>query len=72
MGTPTRFTYGVTTVAKGTPLGSYPMRDPFHSSSDQGYGVAEYYNDFNTLGSAEYIWRSNSSTWLSSFKLSPS
>lgn len=54
MGTPTRFTYGATTVSKGMPLGSYPMQDPFHSSSDAGYGVSEYQNDFNTLGSTEY------------------
>ena len=63
MGTPTRFTYGATTVAKGAPLGSYPMRDPFHSSSDQGYGVSEYYNDFNALGSAEYTVTGSSSTF---------
>jgi hypothetical protein len=66
MGTPTRFTYGATTVAKGTPLGSYPMRDPFHSSSDQGYGVAEYYNDFFLTYNTTIDWTitGTSSTFL--------
>jgi len=63
MGTPTRFTYGATTVAKGMPLGSYPMQDPFHSSSDAGYGVSEYQNDFNTLGSTEYTVTGSSSAF---------
>jgi hypothetical protein len=54
MGVPTRFTYGSTTVPKGAPLGSYPMRDPFHSSSDTGYGVAEYSTDFMTVSTGDF------------------
>ena len=53
MGTPTRFTYGATTVAKGKPLGDYPLQSPFNSSSDVGYGVASYVNDFQSTV-AEY------------------
>lgn len=66
MGVPTRFTYGSTTVAKGAPLGSYPMRDPFHSSSDTGYGVAEYYNDFFLTYNTTIDWTitGTSSTFL--------
>jgi hypothetical protein len=61
MGTPTRFTYGVATVAKGKPLSSYPLPDPFHSSSDQGYGVATYSNDFTTYA-GEYTTTGTGST----------
>jgi len=62
MGVPTRFTYGSTTVAKGAPLGSYPMRDPFHSSSDTGYGVAEYSNDFMAVNAEDFTVSGTSST----------
>jgi len=50
MGTPTRFTYGIATVAKGKPLGDYPLPDPFHTTSDAGLGVFSYTNDFVDLG----------------------
>ena len=50
MGTPTRFTYGLATVAKGKPLGDYPLPDPFHTSSDSGLDVFTYSNDFVDLG----------------------
>ena len=52
MGTPTRFTYGLATVAKGKPLGDYPLPDPFHTSSDAGLDVFTYSNDFTDLGAA--------------------
>ena len=56
MGTPTRFTYGIATVAKGTPLGSYPLPDPFHSTSDSNLDVTTYANDFFTLGTTTNDW----------------
>ena len=62
MGTPTRFTYGATTVAKGKPLGDYPLQSPFNSSSDVGYGVASYVNDFQSTV-AEYTVTGTSSTF---------
>ena len=52
MGTPTRFTYGIATVAKGKPLGDYPLPDPFHTTSDPGVSVFTYQNDFTDLGAA--------------------
>jgi hypothetical protein len=56
MGTPTRFTYGLATVAKGQPLGNYPLPDPFHTSSDAGFDVTTYANDFFTLGTTTNDW----------------
>jgi len=62
MGTPTRFTYGIATVAKGKPLSSYPLPDPFNSTSDTGFGVSTYSNDFQS-SVAEYAVSGTSSTF---------
>ena len=56
MGYPTRLTYGITTVAKQKPLGMYPFPDPFHTSSDDGFDVAGYTNDFFGIGSTTLDW----------------
>ena len=66
MGTPTRFTYGISTVAKTKPLGDYPLPDPFHSTSaasSAGVGVVQYSNDFDTLISTDYTVTGLSSTF---------
>ncbi len=66
MGTPTRFTYGISTVAKTKPLGDYPLPDPFHSTSaaaSAGVGVVQYSNDFNTLIGTDYTVTGTSSTF---------
>ena len=63
MGTPTRFTYGIATVAKGKPLSSYPLPDPFNSTSDTGFGVSTYSNDFHTVNSEDFAMSGTSSTF---------
>jgi hypothetical protein len=50
MGTPTRLTSGLSTVAKGQPLGDYPFPDPFHTGSSLGKDVASYWNDYFDTG----------------------
>ena len=50
MGTPTRLTNGLSTVAKATPLGDYPFPDPFHTGSTSGKDVVSYWNDFFDTG----------------------
>lgn len=56
MGTPTRFTYGIGTSAKGQPLGDFPLPDPFHTGSTTGLDVTSYSNDFFTIGSTTLDW----------------
>lgn len=56
MGTPTRFTYGVGTVSKQSPLGDFPLPDPFHTSANAGLDVACYANDFFGIGSTTLDW----------------
>jgi len=63
MGTPTRFTYGIATVAKGKPLSSYPLPDPFNSTSDTGFGVSTYSNDFHTVNTEDFAISGTSSTF---------
>ena len=63
MGTPTRFTYGVATVPRGYPLSSYPLPDPFNSTSDTGYGVSTYSTDFNAASTADFAIAGSSSTF---------
>lgn len=48
MGTPTRFTYGVTNVAKGTPMGSFIAPDPLE--------VAQLMVDFTGLDYLASAW----------------
>ena len=62
MGTPTRFTYGIATVPRGMPLSSYPLPDPFNSTSDTGYGVATYSNDFMSVNAEDFTIAGASST----------
>jgi len=50
MGTPTRFTYGLATVTKQSPLGNYPLPDPFHTASTPGLDVFTYQTDYTDLG----------------------
>ena len=50
MGTPTRFTYGLATVTKQSPLGNYPLPDPFHTGSTPGLDVFTYQTDYTDLG----------------------
>jgi len=64
MGTPTRFTYGIATVAKGKPLSSYPLPDPFNSTSDAGYGVATYSNDFMSVNAEDFTISGSGSTLI--------
>lgn len=52
MGTPVRYTFGISTKAKKTLMGDYPMPDPFHTGSTPGLGVTFYQNDFTDLGNA--------------------
>lgn len=54
MSAPTRFTRGVTTVPGETPLGMYPLPDPFQTAGSLGFGVTTYYNDFGSLASTDY------------------
>ena len=56
MGTPTRFTYGLATVTKQSPLGNYPLPDPFHTASTPTLDVTTYANDFFTLGTTTNDW----------------
>jgi hypothetical protein len=56
MGTPTRFTYGLATVTKQSPLGNYPLPDPFHTASTPNLDVTSYANDFFTLGTTTNDW----------------
>ena len=56
MGYPTRLTYGVATVGSNRPLGMYPFPDPFHTSSDDGFDVVSYANDFFGIGSTTLDW----------------
>jgi hypothetical protein len=63
MCTPTRFTYGIATVAKGKPLSSYPLPDPFNSTSDTGFGVSTYSNDFHTVNTEDFAISGTSSTF---------
>jgi hypothetical protein len=62
MGTPTRFTYGVATVPRGYPLSSYPLPDPFNSTSDTGFGVATYSNDFMSVNAEDFTISGSGST----------
>lgn len=52
MGSPTRYTNGVSTQTVGTLMGDYPLPDPFHTGSSSGTDVYTYSNDFNDLGNA--------------------
>lgn len=52
MGSPVRYTFGVSTRAKQSLLGNYPIPDPFHTGSNPGLGVFSYVNDFTDLGNA--------------------
>lgn len=52
MGSPTRYTNGVSTQTVGTLMGDYPLPDPFHTGSSSGLDVYTYSNDFNDLGNA--------------------
>jgi len=64
MGTPTRFTNGIATVPKGYPLSSYPLPDPFNSTSDTGFGISSYAVDFTAPSSAsDYALTGSSSTF---------
>ena len=65
MGTPTRFTYGVATVPRGYPLSSYPLPDPFNSTSDTGFGVATYSNDFMSINAEDFTISGSGSTLIS-------
>lgn len=50
MSNPTRFLNGVTTVPATTPLGTYPLPDPFHTGGSAGIDVVTYSNDFFDIG----------------------
>ena len=50
MGSPTRFTYGVSTQPKGSFAGDYPLPDPFMTGGTKGKEVYTYANDFVDLG----------------------
>ena len=56
MSAPTRFLSGVATVPASTPLGNYPLPDPFHTSGATGFGVVTMANDFFCLGSTTLDW----------------
>lgn len=65
MGTPTRYTYGISTVAKTNTLGDFPMPHPFRSSSNnnRNIGTVVYANDFDTLIGTDYTVTGLSSTF---------
>ena len=63
MSTPTRSPSGISTVAKGMPLGDYPRPDPFHSSGNPKTGTVTYANDFDTLVGTDYTVTGTSSTF---------
>jgi hypothetical protein len=50
MGTPTRFSNGLSTQPRGKVLGDYPLPDPFHTASTSGKNVFTYSNDFTDVG----------------------
>lgn len=51
MGSPVRYTFGLTTVAATKPLGNFPLPDPVHSGSAAGLAVQVFSDDFHTLAS---------------------
>jgi hypothetical protein len=54
MGYPTNLPFGIATVATTEVLGSYPLPDPFHTSSNAGFGIHAFQDDFNTLSTGTY------------------
>lgn len=56
MSAPTRFLSGVTTGPASTPLGNYPLPDPFHTGGTTGLDVVTYANDFFNIGSTTLDW----------------
>lgn len=56
MATPTRFLSGVATTSAATPLGNYPLPDPFHTGGTAGLDVVTYANDFFNIGSTTLDW----------------
>ena len=56
MGSPVRFTWGLTTSSKNSPLGDFPFPDPFHTGSNPGLDVVSYANDFFGIGSTTSDW----------------
>jgi hypothetical protein len=56
MSAPTRFLSGVTTTPASTPLGNYPLPDPFHTSGSANLDVVSYVNDFFNIGSTTLDW----------------
>lgn len=56
MGSPVRYTYGVSTVPKQQPLGDYPLPDPFHTGDGASGDTTTYSNDFFGIGSTTLDW----------------
>jgi hypothetical protein len=63
MTSPTRFTSGVTTVAKTEFFGNYPFPAPFDTGSKPSLGMVRYENDFDTLIGTDYTVTGTSSTF---------
>jgi hypothetical protein len=63
MTSPTRFTSGITTVAKTNFFGNYPFPAPFKTGSKSSLGMVKYENDFNTLIGTDYTVTGSSSTF---------
>jgi hypothetical protein len=66
MATTTRFTYGISTAYPKELLASYPLPDPFGTSSAAAsttVGVATYESDFVNIGGTEYTVSGTSSTF---------
>lgn len=56
MGYPTNLPFGISTVNTQTPLGMYPLPDPFHTTANAGFDVSTYANDFYGIGSTTLDW----------------
>lgn len=63
MGYPTRLPFGISTVAAEKPLGSYPLPDPFHTSSTSGLSIVSYEEDFFNIPSSGWTITGASSTF---------
>ena len=63
MGTPVRFTSGLSTVKSIMPLGDFPFPDPFRSGGSITKGVVSFDSDFTNLSVNQFTVVGTSSTF---------